>query len=107
MFKFPDFNYKLLTIIFIILLSGSMFYSHDGRAYDGPHIQGFPLPYIIEPSQMICENFDEELNECLDQRSFFYISFLIINILLCLVLCASITYCYTKLYDYLKSNLKK
>lgn len=107
MFKFSDFNYKLFIIIFIILFSGSMFYSNDARAYDGPYIQGFPLPYIIESAQMICENFDEELNQCLDERSFFYVSFLVINLFLCLVLSASITYCYTKLYDYLKSNLKK
>ena len=107
-FRYKNQFFVLCLILFIVLLIFSLLYVNDGRAYDGPLIRGFPLPYSIQPTQMICENFDEEILQCLDENnSIFYPLFLIVNSVLCLVLAVLVAYCYTKLYELLKFNLKK
>lgn len=91
------------SFLFIFLFLLSMMYTHDGRLYDGPLIRGFPLPYVIEPAQMICENYDFNLNKCLDERNFsFHPIFLLINTILILLTSTLMAYSYSKIKYILK-----
>ena len=95
----------MIFLVFVLINSIFLNLSHDGRAYDGPYLKGFPLPYIVESGGFVmCDEIAED-GSCIkkyNSNSNFFMISLLLNILIYLLISVVIVMISSKLHSYFK-----